>query len=366
MQETVDTLQRSLADGLQRRALLPTRDGRAQPEALAAAAAAADPDERALFDCLDLVYLLHILHAWPHTAPETRARWWRAIVARQDGRGWFHARDRQRHSPVHVTAYALGALRLLAGPQTEALGPHPRAPHGLCAIGPDEAVGRAGRAALGPLERLHFWRGSHRAGGVVAIQALLAEPVLGGAGTDAVTPALRALVADWMAASDAATGCWTLAPAWQQRPFDLLFALRHAPPHCRLGAAAHIYWPAARLGVPCAHPRAALDAVAIAQRPDGRFENTPYCLDYDGLFIARHALRSAEGGRDDMQVYLTGIAAGVRANIERAAIDGRLWARGVHGMVGALAALALAGRVLDGDAGEAPRLADPLEETWWL
>lgn len=348
----------------------------------AARATAADPDaawregafsqypgagEPDLFGMLDIAYAGHILRVVDgRVGAAERVAWAEAILARQDDDGWFRAGDRQGHGPEHATAYALGALQILLGEE--------RAP--LARLKPLRALGaqlardpgaRVPPFALSLLDRVHFWRGSHRAGGIAAIVrglhmlGLDTEALLG------IRDARQWLDGWWAwfePRIDPQTGYWRLAPAPLQAAFDLAYRRRHDPVLARMGGAVHLYWVALSMGRSIPHPAAMVATTSALIGADGLYEREPYCIDLDANFLIARSLpglrprsRAREAGRRALALNRNAIVSWFTRR------DPSLWHPSSHRLPGAFAAVAEADWALD--PGRA-RWRDVFEEVCWL
>ncbi|MEP3032876.1 MAG: hypothetical protein ABJO67_00860, partial [Pseudoruegeria sp.] len=121
-------------------------------------------DETDLFGSVDMAYAAHILGVLTELTDGIHANWIETILSFQTEDGWFRAGDRQGHGVEHSTAYALGALQIL--------GAHKPALRKIKSFAeevdakPDE---KTSPFSMSILDRTHFWRGSHRAGGLASI-----------------------------------------------------------------------------------------------------------------------------------------------------------------------------------------------------
>lgn len=339
-------------------------------EAMRTGAFSAGPGAAApeLFGIIDMAYAAHILGVLDgFTDAAGRQRWIERLLAFQGDDGWFRAGDRQGHGGVHATAYALGAIQiLLGGARAPDLPLKPLAAFREQAA-PEPGVEEA-PFSLSMLDRMHFWRGSHRTGGMAAIVAeisdlgLSSEHYLGLADPEAW---LDGWWAYFEARIDPRTGFWRLAPMPAHILFDLAYQIRHRPRLASMGGAVHLYWISVKRGIPMPYPRESVLETAALLQPGGLYEKEPYCIDLDGNFIIA---RSLEGLPVDDPAQDTGRRALAR-NREAvlAWFESRpqaQWNPNSHKLPGAFAAVAEADRLLG--APQRPHWRDVFETTWWL
>jgi hypothetical protein len=343
----------------------PDKAGAAARGAFAAMPGAVVPD---LFGSLDLAYAAYILDVLPGMTDRSgRRAWAEHILSFQGEDGWFRASDRQGHGKAHATAYALGGLLILAQAERdllERLKPlagfqseierHP---------GRDVAPFR-----LSLLDRTHFWRGSHRAGGLAAIVGSIQSLGLSSERLLAIHDP-KAWLEGWWAwfahRLEPRTGYWRLSFFPVQTGFDLLYRRRHDPALAAMGGAVHLYWVSERMGVPQPYPAEVIRTTAALLRSSGLYEDEPYCIDLDGNFMIGRALAGlAMGdpagslGRDALRQNREAVLGWYRA---KPVSD---WNPNTHKLPGALAAVAEADRVLR--PGDHRNWRDVFRTTWWL
>jgi hypothetical protein len=325
----------------------------------AATPGAAGPD---LFGVLDMAYA-----GWITGALDTMldgrspASWIELILSFQDGDGWFRARDRQAHGVVHATAYALGALRVLGSEQ-----PRLKTMSGFQALRAAAPDVDAAPFALSALERVHFWRGSHRAGGMAAIVAMVRDLGLSSDAILGISDPQAWLDGWWRyfnARIDPRTGLWRLSHPIVQTGFDLLYRSRHNPRLAAMGGAVHLYWVSEHLGKPMRHPAEIISGTAALLPADGLYERAPYCIDLDANFMIARSLRRLDAGHP---AGPAGLAA-LRRNRDAvlAWFNDRqpdAWSASSHKLPGAFAAVAEADIAL---TGRSP-WRDVFERSCWL
>jgi hypothetical protein len=253
-------------------------------------------DEHDLFGSLDAVYILAILRRLgPLTTPDSRTRWCERILEFQGPDGWFRANDRQRHHPIHASAYALGALALLAEEDGRDM---------IGGVKPIHAGSQlplqltSGWDRLPLAQRLHFWRGSHRIAGFAAIVGQLSD-----AGHMEKLPSVKdagVWLGRWAANAtesiDPQSGSWSLVPRWLESAFGMAYQIRHRPEFGHIGGAAHVYWILHKLNLPMPAPAATVDWIMNRAAQAPICEGAPYCLDFDRAFLlARNAAECDTG-----------------------------------------------------------------------
>lgn len=333
---------------------------------------ASTPDKTApdLFGTLDMLYAAEILGQLDElTDAAGRAAWTDLILSFQGEDGWFRAGDEQSHSVEHVTAYALGGLLILSEGDGSHLATRMKPFRELQGqLAPTPGKGEA-PFSLSLLDRVHFWRGSHRAGGLASIV---------GAASDLGLPSREFLGVDdpqeWLAGwwsyfagrIDRDTGYWALSPAWLRAGFDALYQLRHRPKLAAMGGAVHLYWISEKISAPMPHPEALIPATAGLMESTGLYEKHPYCIDLDANFLIGRALSYVTPGNGLEETARTALATNREAVLSWfASRPHHEWRRNSHALPGALAAVAEADRILlDAAPGEAWR--DIFKTTWWL
>lgn len=321
-----------------------------------------------LFGAADMAYAAHILGLLDaFSDAEGRIAWADGVLAFQDEDGWFRAGDRQGHGVEHATAYALGAVQLLTGNDPSPL--RPLKPL-LGLVGQiDRSPGRE-RApfTLGLLDRTHFWRGSHRAGGIAAIIGALRDLGLSAhalPGVDDATSWLEGWWEHFTHRVDPCSGYWRLSPLPLQTAFDLFYRRRHDPVLARMGGAVHLYWIAEKIGAPMPQPAALIGATAALAGVDGLYEGEPYCIDLDANFLIGRALAQIDPEHPAAERARRALLRNREAVV--AWFDARApeqWNASSHKLPGAFAAVAEADRALAPPERRAWR--DVFERVWWL
>lgn len=327
-----------------------------------------------LYGMVDMVYTLFTLGELPYvTDRASRAVWADKILACQDADGWFTLRNLRGHSREHATAYAIGALRLLALESGEdylsRLKP-------LVAIRPlltDRTTFErwlnvldfrfSPRSILQKKLGWHYiWRGSHVGGGIPAAIGMVRQQV------EQWWPG-QVDVAQWFewyfewldAQANPTTGYW-------QRAFWNLFYRQ--PTLIDMGGAVHFFWIYDALGRPFPYPETVVKATLSLQRADGLYKDHPFCIDLDGNFCTIRAylqLPEAQQVYYQEQVYHS-----AEKNFE--AIIQALTTmplttiyKDSHGLPGALAALVECTILPGFKYGELlVNWRHPLDKVWWL
>jgi len=327
-------------------------------------ASARDGGAPDLFGAVDAVYALSTLGMLGDaTRPESRLRWADHIRSYQSADGWFRAGDRQRHSPVHASAYALGALALLSDDGADPIGQ-------LQPIDVDEALASGlvqPWAGLPLLDRLHFWRGSHRVGGFAAVVGQLGQA--GHAdklpGVDDADEWLDRWARRAVESIDRQSGMWFLAPAPLQAAFAAAYRFRHRPDFGHIGGATHVYWILDKLEVPLPAPRACVQWIMRHAADETVCEGAPYCLDFDRAYLlARNAQHSEEEGEEkSVSTFLRDVRRDVLSYLSLH--EPSTWPDSSHKLPGALACVAEIDRY-DRSVAEGTPWRDVFEVVWWL
>ncbi|HHX44816.1 MAG TPA: hypothetical protein GX714_12650 [Chloroflexi bacterium] len=335
-------------------------------------AGATTPD---LYGMTDAVYVLHTVGQLDSlTSRESRCTWAERILACQGDDGWFTRLNHRGHPKEHATAYALGALALLArepdegylanvrpiGPLLPLLTSRQHFTHWIEKLGFVPTL----RGILGKNLGWHYiWRSSHIGGGVPAIIAT-AAPLFSQWWPDAPIDSEQWFrwYFEWLDGHiNPNSGYWQRA-IWNR--------VYHKPTHIDMGGAVHFYWIYDALGRPFPYPEAVIKSTIGLQRPDGLYADHPFCIDLDADFcIVRSFLQLPESLQVEYQEI---VHRAIERNFE--AIVSALTEQPLegiysdsHGLPGALAALVECGK-LPGFR-HAAALADwqhPLDKVCWL
>lgn len=241
----------------------------------------ASPAGVPLIEHCDAVYVLHLTGRLGDVAPAT-AEAFAARVADTPLAG--QTPDGRPGDPagVHLTAYLLGALNLLAL--------HGRAVHAAALKPASFEVGRLiggdGLPRWPAAWSHHVWRVSHWVGGAPSILLSLAEhapeacPEADGTLVDRVLEACDRLIDD-----DGFLRTYRSAAV--QRLFRLAYRLRHDPGLGAVGGIAHLHWVNHARGRPHHRGERLFARTLEAARRRPFMERAPYCLDFDVAQILR-------------------------------------------------------------------------------
>lgn len=347
-------------------------DGYAPEDAMAIGRFANRPGALAptLMAALDFAYAFHITGLLDAvTDAAARREWMALILSFQDDDGWFRARDDQHHGVEHATAYALGGLQILARGLPAGTGaPRLKPFTGLALTIRSWPSRQQAPFHVGLLDKVHFWRGSHRIGGIPAIIGAVGDlglPTVTLLGLEQARAWLDGWALYWLARVDRATGSWRLAPRPLHWAFDRAYRSRHDPLLASLGGAVHLYWIFTRLGLTYPQPHALIRATAPLIRADGLYEGHPYCIDLDAAFLLGRSADQLDPHDPTPAVVDTALERSRRGVLGWLAARGPAdWHANSHTVPGALAAVAEADRRLEPDRSQ--RWADVFDVVWWL
>jgi len=247
-----------------------------------------------LQDACDVVYTLELLDRTDLIGPDGAQAFW-DHARRWRLAGGINAVGPQAASAnVHLTAYALGALRLLLG-------------HGLAVSKPyfasdawrvSDLLDANARPKWPKRYSHHSWRVSHWVGGSASIVLALWALDPAGAQRNGAPPVAKVLeAADSLI--DPSTGllkCYNSQLV--QKAFRFLYRLRHDPDAGDVGGIVHLHWvnyASDRLPYKASKPLFDRSVAVSHRRPF--IETVPYCLDFDIVQIVRTS--AAEGELND-------------------------------------------------------------------
>lgn len=295
-----------------------------------------------LITILDITYIYAILGLLDlEYLKDSRLELIKKILSFQNDKGWFEDYDEQHHSKVHITAYALSALKLLSNEKfyelLQSIKPF---------IGLNNILSQNNRDYLfnlNFLERVHFWRGSHVVGGVPSIVGILSE---NGAKKKIDLKKPREWLNNWAelynSKMDVNTGYWRLSPQLIQNVFDFMYKYKHNPEKAMMGGAAHLYWIFEKINFKFDNAKNVIMKTISLQKESGLYDDYPYCIDFDANFIISRSLKYLK--EDDYSIKELAINA---LNKNRNAIISWLcskhpndWYKRIHLLPGALAAIA--------------------------
>jgi len=327
-----------------------------------------DQTEPDLFGSLDLLHASHILGTLDNFLdPTARDGWIDHILSYQGDDGWFRSGDTQHHGVEHATAYAMGGLMILTQGDGGRLRQRLKPLEGLkSTIVPDPDRAKP-PFHLSLLQRVHFWRGSHRAGGLAAIVGMVDDLSLPSEKYVGIDDAKGWLDGWWeyfSARVEPRTGYWSLASGVLRRAFNTLYQFRHDPDLASMGGAVHLYWVSDKINAPMPYPNALISETASLMRPTGLYETEPYCIDLDANFLIGRAL----GQLDENDPLHSPAREALSKNRDSilewfGSREPEEWNANSHKLPGAFAAVAEADLVLRPANG---RWRDVFQTTWWL
>ncbi len=321
-----------------------------------------------LFGSLDMLYAAHIVGALDEITDQNgRHRWIEHILAYQEDDGWFYSDDRQSHGVEHATAYSLGGLQILANGDGDQFAKLLKPFAGLQKEIHSEPDASKAPFNLSTLQRVHFWRGSHRAGGLAAIVGAVDDLGLPSEQFLGITDGREWLAGWWDYFAnrvDARTGYWALASMPLRVAFNTLYQFRHRPDLAAMGGAVHLYWISEKIGADMPYPASLIPATTALMQPDGLYENEPYCIDLDANFLIARAIGRIGDDHVHVEVGKRALLTNRDAVLQWfASRPSEEWSSNSHKVPGAFAAVAEADRILSpGNR----RWGDIFETTWWL
>ena len=327
-----------------------------------------------LYGMVDATYVLYTLGDLACTTDRvSRGVWASNILACQDADGWFSLRNLRGHSREHATAYAIGALHLLAIEPDEDYVSHLQPLNGIRSLLTDRSAFERWLSVLdfrySPRSILqkklgwhYIWRGSHVAGGPPAAIGMARRQVEQWWPGQVDIDQWFDSYFEWLDThASPSTGYW-------QRAFwNLLY---RKPTLIDMGGAVHFFWIYEAQRRPFPYPDAVIRATLTLQRAGGLYKDHPFCIDLDGNFCTIRAyLQLPEERR---VLYREHVYRAAERNFEAIvqALTTRPLAeiyRDSHGLPGALAALVECAKlphfkytdILTG-------WQHPLDKSWWL
>ncbi len=240
-----------------------------------------------LQDLCDALYTLVLLDAADRIHPSAPGAFADIVARRRLAAGLTSASQESEPANVHLTAYVLGTLALLA---QNGFDVHTRA---LSQNGwrLSEIVDPAKALPVWPKAWSHHsWRVSHWVGGACSIMASLERAFPRRFAEESPFSAQDVLaVTDSLI--DPKTGflrCYS--SDFLHRLFNMAYAARHNPLAGEVGGIVHVHWVNHALGripLKAANPLYASAMQLLERAPF--IEKTPYCLDFDVVQIARVA-----------------------------------------------------------------------------
>lgn len=225
----------------------------------------------------DAVYCEYILGI-DILSKEAKSKGAASILSSFNGNHFIDPNDEKSHGGAHLTAYALATLSLL----------EVDIPRKIVNAVFDDCISSHVQYPAKLVDRLQFWRGSHIVGGKVSAMMTLKDMRL----LDEVQLAsLKSYISSWFSFYDreiSENGLWYPIKDFRQKIFDFLYQIRHRPVYAKYGAAAHLYWIYSRMNRRLPNTvdlDQAISEGASLYSKSKILESTPYCLDFDVLFI---------------------------------------------------------------------------------
>ncbi|MEZ4736420.1 MAG: hypothetical protein R3E79_55750 [Caldilineaceae bacterium] len=302
--------------------------------------------EADLYGMVDAVYILYILGLLPkRTTRESRAIWANQILDCQDECGWFSQKNKRGHSPEHATAYALGALKLLAVEPQEDYLQKLKPLQFLQPILADYNTFLDWIEHLGFEYKLrnivekkvgwnHIWRSSHIGGGIPAALYMTGHLHHEWWPDEVNRQQWFEWYFQWLNAEvNPNTGYW------QRALWNLLY---RKPTLIDMGGAVHFFWIYEALGQPLPYPEQIIQSTLTLQKATGLYKTHPFCIDLDGNFcISRSYLQLPKAIQSTYEtVVYNALEANFRAIVQMLTQNPltEIYSD-LHGLPGALAAL---------------------------
>ena len=327
-----------------------------------------------LFGTIDAVYTYYTLGTLTqHLDRANRAEAAKLILACQDEQGWFTERNLSGHSPEHSTAYAIGALCLLACDDDEDYLTQLKPLNALLPLLTNRKVFLRWIRAIGfrptpgsilakNLGWHYVWRGSHVGGGVPAAIGMTCHLFDQWWPGQVDSSAWFRDYFNWLEEHvNPQSGYWQLA-FW-----NLVY---HKPTLIDMGGAVHFYWIYEALERPFKHPAAIIRSTLPLQGEDGLYKDHPFCIDLDGNYcLIRPWLQLSP---EEQSKYREGVYQAAEKNFE--AVVSTLTTRPLqeiyehsHGLPGALIALVECTKLPGFKYTSAlSGWQHPLDKVWWL
>ncbi len=330
-----------------------------------------EPD---LYGMLDAAYILFTLgELAPRTSRASRQQWAARILSCQGDEGWFSRRNLRGHSREHATAYALGALMLLAIEPDELYVDQVKPLAFLLPLLEDRDASERWihrldfRPTLQSIRRKklgwhYIWRGSHVGGGIAAVIGMTQH-----------------LFGEWWSLPQAGQSWlswyieWLNANAnprtgyWQRAFWNTVYK---KPTLIDMGGAVHFYWVYEAMNEQFPYPHRIIATTTSLQKPNGLYKDHPFCIDLDGNFcIIRAYLQLPQTERLALkEVVYTAAEAnfnGVLQHLVERPFE-KIYTDS-HGLPGALCALIECTKLPSFK--HAPLMShwqNPLDTAWWL
>lgn len=274
-----------------------------------------------LYGTTDMVYARYLTGHWDLTEADKDA-WAATINQFQDPEtGWYH-KSHTLHYREHTTAYAVGALHLLARPPAHPLYWKEKI------LGSRRAMARWIKRPMWKAPWSIIWPGSHAISGVPAALAM----------TDEGTDEFFAFYFDWLdREADPASGFWRRGWLHKLR----LFKRFRVPNLHDMAGAFHMYYIYEWFNRQWPYPERVVDHALRLQHANGLWDkDVTYCVDLDGLYCLTRSSRNAGSYRaDDVEAAVRRyLATAHRTLTDRAFLLARY--DNSHRLPGALSAVA--------------------------
>lgn len=252
-----------------------------------------DSTEADLYGMVDAVYILYISGMLARLTTQTsRQHWAERILACQDDEGWFSKKNKRGHSAEHATAYALGALKLLAVESDEEYLQQLKPLKFLQPLLTNYNTFLYWIEHLGFEYKLrnifdkrvgwnHIWRSSHIGGGIPAAIQMTSRLHEEWWSVENTSQQWFGWYFQWLNTHiNPSTGFWQRA-LWNH--------FYTKPTLIDMGGAVHFFWIYEALGQPLPYPEQIIQSTLTLQKTTGLYKEHPYCIDLDGNFCITRA-----------------------------------------------------------------------------
>ena len=252
-----------------------------------------------LYGMIDAVYILYAMGKLSvMTDREARRYWADQILGCQDAEGWFTRRNLRGHSREHATAYAVGALKLLAIEPDEDYLDRLVPIRSLLPLLVDREEFLNWIRHLqfdGTLRDIlrknvgwhHIWRGSHIGGGIPAIFEMTRHMFTSWWSEDIDDGRWFGWYFEWLDDhASAETGFWQRA-FWNK--------VYRRPTIIDMGGAVHFFWIYEAFGRDFPFPEGVIRSTISLQKRNGLYRDHPYCIDLDGNFCVIRSYLQLDG-----------------------------------------------------------------------
>jgi hypothetical protein len=206
------------------------------------------------------------------------------IVDCCDEKGIFHdVDDSKGHNVYHSISYHLSALKCL---KHRGLPIEGEISSSFIVNSLKDKMGLS--PTLTFYEKTNFWRGSHKVGGLISSAILYNELF-----ESELILSLPEYTNDWCshwADTVNNNGLWSTSNFLISFAFDIMYKIKHDPNLAKYGAAAHLYWvftylERSDLLLNKINKNEVIENILKIYSNNFILEKTPYCLDYDVIYI---------------------------------------------------------------------------------